>query len=168
MPIASLKPPKLALMRVSRSSTLRAPLRSISSRVMICTGSAVSASARASREPVMTTRSRAISCGCAAGAHAGPSNAHRATDAQRPALHLLEQVRIGRADGEGLRVALQPHFKAAVALAMHGSDLVDIDHRAAMNLPKQFGVQFGHEVGDRLANQRLAVGGDHQRVLAVG
>src|SRR4051812_1809148 len=124
MPIASLKPPKLALMRLSSSSTLKAPLRSISSRVMICTGSTVSASVRGTREPVMTIRSGLDSCASAAGASTEPSDARSASDVHSRALHLLEQMRIGRTDGQGLRVALEPHLEAAVALVVHGGDLV--------------------------------------------
>ena len=48
--------PKFALTRLSTSSTVWTPLRSISSRRMIWTGSAVSPSMRGTREPTTSTR----------------------------------------------------------------------------------------------------------------
>ncbi len=62
--------PKFALIRSTSSSTLRTPLRSISSRRMICTGNAVSPSTRGTCEPVTVTRSSVVAGSAAAGAGA--------------------------------------------------------------------------------------------------
>ena len=86
----------------------------------------------------------------------------------RGALHLLEQMCIGSAHREHLRVPLQPQFESSIGLAMHGRDGIDIDDRPAMNLPERLGVEFRREFLDRLADHEFAVGGDDERVLVVG
>ncbi len=71
--MAAFTPAKLALIRCSSSSTLATPLRSISSRRMICTGSAVSASTRGSCEPVTMTRCSVVSDDATGWASAAPT-----------------------------------------------------------------------------------------------
>src|SRR5574337_654834 len=166
--MAWLVPRTLALMRPTTSSTLNAPLRSISWREITCTGSAVSASMRGICEPVTTMRCAALSVSCASEGATPATRQNEIDSAQeRCALHLPEQVRMGRAHWQCLLVALEPQLECAIDLAVHRGDLVDVDDRAAVHLPEHLGVELGCELGNRLADQRFAFGRDDQGVLAV-
>lgn len=64
-------------------------------------------------------------------------------------LHLAEQVRIRPADGQGFLASLRPERDAS-------GFVVQVDHRASMDLLEAIARQLREQLLQRCANQRLA------------
>src|SRR5262249_23589561 len=84
-----------------------------------------------------------------------------------PGLHRLETMREGLAYRQRLLPLLQldPHVSDHVA--HDAGDRVDIDQRAAMNLPEYLRIELVEELLDRMADHRFLPGREHHGVLVV-
>src|SRR5688500_14089889 len=77
-------------------------------------------------------------------------------------------MRIALADRQRLRAVLEAHLGAAAQVAHHAGDGAHVDDGGTVDLPEARRVELVAELLDRLADQRLAILGEHARVLAVG
>ena len=82
-------------------------------------------------------------------------------------LHALEQPRIAAADFELLVVPAHGHDLAAAEVAAHAGDGLDVDQRAAVDLPELLRVELVHQLLDGLSDQRFNLRCLHARVLFV-
>src|SRR5690348_3686979 len=82
-------------------------------------------------------------------------------------LHLLEPVRVGARNGEGLATRSEGERDAAGQVARRRRDVRDVDDGAAMHLPEARRIELLGELLQRRADQRLALRGEYARVLVV-
>src|SRR3569833_1469601 len=64
------------------------------------------------------------------------------------ALHLAEEVRVGRAHRERLLALAQAHAQPAAVVARDAGDVPHVDDRAAMDLPEGGRIERSGEVAD--------------------
>src|SRR4029078_5407440 len=82
--------------------------------------------------------------------------------------HLPEQVLVGLAHLQQLAPILEPQHDMSFEVPAYAFDGVEVHDRRAMHLPEHRGVELFHELLDRIADQPVALGGNHPGVLRIG
>src|SRR4029079_11363386 len=69
---------------------------------------------------------------------------------------------------ERFRVVLEAQLGLVAKAPAHAGDEVDVHDRGAVDLPEAVRVELFEQLPDGLADEGLAIAGDHARVLLVG
>ncbi|MEY3888327.1 MAG: hypothetical protein RL650_2419 [Pseudomonadota bacterium] len=74
---------------------------------------------------------------------------------QQKGLHAAKQLRGTSANSQSVRTAFDQNLLSSALITLHAGDGFDIHQCAAVNLPKDFGVELFHQFFDGFANQKF-------------